>query len=171
MIKGKQTILMPMTLQHVTERYLGWLNDPEVTFYLSSGKQTLDQLKQYVSERITNPNVRFWAIHEIESGTHIGNVKLEPIFWEVSRATFGILIGDRHYWGKGISTEVTALVAEHAFRELKLRKVDLGVSAENKAAIKSYEKAGFHVEGHFRNHVLLHGKVSDSIYMARFSES
>ncbi len=76
-------------------------------------------------------------------GKHIGTVKLEPIDVDKGTAMFGLLIGDRDYWGKGIATEVTNLIVDFAFNTLGLREVTLGVLADNKAAIRVYEKCGF----------------------------
>ena len=60
-------------------------------------------------------------------------------------AQFGLLIGDKNYWGKGIGKEVTKIVTNWAFKELGLKKVGLGVIANNIAAINVYKKAGFKI--------------------------
>ncbi len=169
-IQGLKIILRPMSLEYVTPRYLGWLSDPTVTRHLSTSNYTIAQLTTYVEERIEQPNICFWAIIERSSGMHIGNVKLEPIVLESSRATFGILIGEKDFWGKGIATEVAVLVADFAFQSLGLSKVDLGVQDANAAAIRAYEKAGFHVEGRLRRHSLVGGCLRDVIYMAKFAD-
>lgn len=46
----------------------------------------------------------------------------------------------------------------------------LRVLAENKGAIRSYEKAGFVKEAYLRDEVFLEGKYKDVIYMAVINE-
>ena len=137
-----------MSQKFVTETYVSWLKDPEVTKFLQSRDQSLKELSAYVAHRECDPNVRFWAIVSNETSAHIGNVKLEPIDWSAKSAVFGMLLGDRAYWGRGIGSEVTRLVVEHAFEGLGLEKIELGVEKDNAAAIRVYEKAGFRVVPH-----------------------
>ena len=49
-------------------------------------------------------------------------------------------------------------------------KLMLRVLAENKGAIRSYEKAGFVKEAYLRDEVFLEGKYKDVIYMAVINE-
>lgn len=62
------------------------------------------------------------------------------------KATLGILIGDKNYWGQGLCTEAVKLVVDYAFKNLNLKRVKLVVSPENKAAIQCYLNAGFKIE-------------------------
>jgi RimJ/RimL family protein N-acetyltransferase len=59
-------------------------------------------------------------------------------------------VGEREYWGRGYGTEAMRLVLQFAFQELNLHRVSLGVFAYNERAIRSYEKAGFRIEGRLR---------------------
>jgi [ribosomal protein S5]-alanine N-acetyltransferase len=83
-------------------------------------------------------------------GTHIGNIKFEPIDEREGYAVMGILIGDASWRGKGVTTEVlepsTAWLAEHR----GIREVVLGVERDHSAAIHAYEKAGFRIEATHR---------------------
>ncbi len=169
-LRGSQVDLFPMSLEYVNENYLHWLSDPEITRFISAIYTDISGLQRYVQQRMDDPNVCFWAICDRNSGQHIGNVKLEPINRKDLRATFGILIGNHNYWGRGICTEVTRLVSDYAFGELKLIKVDLGVSEDNQAAIRAYEKAGFHREGTLKRHQLVHNRMIDVVLMAKFTE-
>ncbi|RPJ99073.1 GNAT family N-acetyltransferase [Priestia endophytica] len=46
-----------------------------------------------------------------------------------------------------MGTEITQLVLDYAFKELRLHRVDLRVLQYNKRAIRCYEKCGFIQEG------------------------
>ena len=55
------------------------------------------------------------------------------------------MIGDKNYWRKGICTDVVKMVVNYAFKNLHLKRIELYVSAENKAAVRCYEKVGFKI--------------------------
>ena len=57
------------------------------------------------------------------------------------------------------------MILRYAFGELSLNRVGLNVNADNKAAIKCYEKAGFKREGAAREAVLRDGLKIDSLHM------
>lgn len=142
-ITGERVYLRPLTMKDVTEKYCAWLNDPEVNKYLETRKSTVDDLRKYVKEKIGSNRVLFCGIFDKETNAHIGNVKLEPLDWENNRTIFGIMIGDRSYWGKGLGTEATKLISDYALDELGMDEVELGVITDNIKACRAYEKAGF----------------------------
>lgn len=144
-IESSRVRLVPMSLEMVTERYRLWLSDPIVNAHLSSRNVTIKELQIYVQSRIGNPNVLFWAVCDKISGEHIGNVKIEPIDWETKSGVFGMMLGERSYWGRGIASEVTSAVVEYLFEEKQLKTVQLGVELTNEAAIRVYEKSGFKI--------------------------
>ncbi len=142
-IIGERIYLRRLKEDDASQKYCDWLNDPEVNKYLETRKSTIDELKQYIRKQLSDPNSFFVGVFDKENDKHVGNIKLEPIDWTKKRAIFGILIGDKEYWGKGIGAEATKLIVDHAFRSMGLEKIELGVIAENRRAITSYEKVGF----------------------------
>ena len=144
-IIGDRIYLRELSVSDATEKYCSWLNDPEVNKYLETRKATIEDLKNYIQQRVDDPNSLFWGVFDKDSNAHIGNVKLEPIDRQKKKAVFGILIGNKDYWGKGIGTEATRLVVDHAFNSMGLEEIELGVIADNKKAARVYEKAGFKI--------------------------
>ena len=132
--------------EDASQEYCNWLNDPEVNKFLETKKTTIEELKQYIKEKRENPDCLFLGIFLKDTNKHIGNIKLEPVDFENKKATLGILIGDKNYWGRGICTEAVKLLVDYVFENLNLEKVDLGVISENKAAINCYLKAGFRIK-------------------------
>ena len=147
--------------------YAEWLNDAEVNRYLETRSVTLDELQTYIGEKHRSPKALLLGIFWNEDGSHIGNIKLEPIDFEESDAVIGMLIGDKRHWGKGVATEAVGLVCTLAFDVLHLRTLTLGVIPENTPAIRVYEKCGFrHVRTEPR--ALDHGGVlHDRIVMRK----
>lgn len=165
--EGSLVCLRPLERADLNERYLSWLNDPEVTRYMETGTfpSTAEDLENYYRGLMGSRNDVILAIAEKESGRHIGNVKLGPIHWVHRSATFGILLGEKEFWGKGIGLEATRLTVEYGFYRLNLHRIDLGVFAEHEAAVRCYKKAGFKVEGRLRENLFQGGKYKDRLWM------
>ena len=145
-IEGKRIFLKSLGEENATDDYCGWLNDREVNVYLETRKTTVEELKEYIREKNESENALFLGMFLKENSRHIGNIKLEPIDFEKKTAVLGILLGDKSCWGQGIGTEAVKLLLRHAFEELGLQEVSLGVLSENKPAIRVYEKSGMRID-------------------------
>jgi len=87
-----------------------------------------------------------------------------------SVAWVGIGIGERDFWGKGYGTEMMNLCLRYAFTELCVHRVSLGLHEYNPRALRSYEKAGFRLEGRTRKDMMREGKRSDTLWMGILRE-
>lgn len=87
-----------------------------------------------------------------------------------SEAWVGIGIGEREFWGKGYGTDMMKLCLRYAFTELNVHRVSLGLHSYNPRALKSYEKAGFQLEGCTRKDTLREGKRTDGLWMGILRE-
>jgi len=166
-LAGSQVYLRPLERTDLNENYQAWVNDPEVTRYLEAGvfPTTREDLEKFF-ESVTGSRTQvILAIVERKSDRHIGNVKLGPIDWVHRRGVFGMLIGEKKFWGRGIGQEVTRLMVEYAFGRLNLNRVTLGVLAEHESAVRCYEKVGFKVEGRFRQELFRDGEYKDRLWM------
>ena len=56
-------------------------------------------------------------------------------------------------------------LVEFGFVRLNLRRIHLQAIASNTAALRSYEKAGFVVEGRLRDHAWVRGAYEDIVVM------
>ena len=166
-ITGSLVYLRPLGREDLSGRYSGWLNDPEVMCYMESGifPSTAEDLEKFFGEVTGSRNQVILAVVDKKSHQHIGNVKLGPIDWVHRRAHFGILIGEKEFWGKGAGAEATRLIVEYAFGRLNLNRVDLGVYAEHEAAVRCYEGVGFKIEGRMRQDFFHHGEYKDRLWM------
>lgn len=141
--------LRPLTEADATERYLSWLASDETRRYiLSAGaSSTLDDLRAFILARSGRPDVLFLGIFERESGTHIGNVKYEPIDSESGNAEMGILIGEPAWRGRGVAGEVIGASARWLHDNRGISRILLGVEKENTPALTAYARAGFRMTG------------------------
>ncbi len=90
-----------------------------------------------------------FAVETIQ-GKHIGNVAYFDVDEKAREAQFGILIGDRDYWGKGYGTEAVGLVLDYMFGEAGMEKVYLRTLDWNMRAQASFGKWGFVPDGKLR---------------------
>lgn len=170
-LNTERLILEPLSLKHATQKYVNWLNDPEVYKYLETrGGQTIEKLKSYINH-LTKNKVFIWAIIDKVSNIHIGNIKIDPINEIHKLGEYGILIGDKEYWGKGFAREASEEVLNYFFKNNYLRKINLGVVEKNIEAINLYKKLGFQQEGYLLKHLIYDEFEENVIRMAIFREN
>ena len=169
-LKEKDIYLRPLSLNDVNSNYLSWLQDPEVMSGIATKDYTLAKLNEYVSNRLNDYNVHFFAIICNVSNIHIGNIKLDFYDNDANTIELGLLIGNKNYWGKGIGKQVCKLILEYAFNVLNIRKIYLAVYENNPGAKRLYEKLGFKIEGCLRKHIAVNGEYFDKYYMGIFKE-
>ena len=169
-IETEEYYLERLTLEHLSQEYVDWMNDNQVNQFLESGgNYTLDMLKDFLTD-VSNQDIYFWAVMDKFNDKHIGNIKIDPINFKHGWGEYGILIGDKTYWGKGVGFEVSKAVIDYCFEgNLKLRKINLGVRAENKGAIALYKKLGFEIEGIYKKHSVTPTGFDDVLRIALFN--
>lgn len=150
--------------------YLNWMQDLEVGRYLESrfAKHTEQSLVGFI--RVSNDAQNILLAGIFLDGRHVGNIKLN-ISRHHHRGEFGILIGDRDVWGRGVARQAISLLSDHAFNELGVVKLSAGCYGPNVGSIKAFEAAGFHVEAVRRGHHIHEGKPVDGVYLARFASN
>jgi RimJ/RimL family protein N-acetyltransferase len=91
------------------------------------------------------------------------NLFLESKFHR--EAWVGIGLGEKESWGKGYGTDAMRLALRYAFQELNMFRVSLDVFEYNSRAFRSYQKAGFILEGRSRQSICRDGKRHDLLFM------
>lgn len=145
-LETERACLRPLTLSDVTARYLSWLHAQAGGAIMAARRDmTLADLETYVSARVNMDDVLFLGIFERLNGTHIGNLKFEPIDRDAREAVIGILIGDPEWRGVGLVPEVLPAACDKLCRESGLDRVSLGVKRDHLAALRAYERSGFQI--------------------------
>lgn len=128
------------------EFLLQWAG-PSYTFELME-KQFLDDINMMIDE---NPQNLMFSAKIIESNETVGHIQLLGIDRVNMYARIGrVIVGKEKYRNKGMGLSIVNAVLDIAFNKFKLHRVDLGVFDFNKSAISCYKKAGFIIEGNFR---------------------
>jgi [ribosomal protein S5]-alanine N-acetyltransferase len=168
-IESERLYYEPLSLKHLSQDYVDWLNDPEVYKYLETGGDyTIEMLLSYLKD-VEKKDIYFWAIHLKETHVHIGNIKIDPINKRHGTAEYGIMMGKRSEWAKGYAREASERIIRFCFQNIKIRKITLGVVANNIAAVNLYQRLNFETEGVYKNHGIYLGKYCDIYRMALFN--
>ena len=155
-INGSSVSLRSITINDCNEKYLKWLNDPDVNKYLETRltAQNINAIEEFVMSKITSTDEYLFAIIYNESKEHVGNIKLGPINYNHAFADISYFIGAKECWGKGLATEAICLVTRFAFENLNLFKCAAGVYENNMASLKALEKAGYELEGRIKKKLI-----------------
>jgi RimJ/RimL family protein N-acetyltransferase len=152
------------------KKFCVWVNDPDVTRYLSLYLPMSAVDEENWFEAMTKRDQREKALAiEVRDGNGwkmIGNCAVFDLDDVNRMGELGIMLGEKDEWNKGYGTETMLLLLRHGFDTLNLNRVHLRVYAENKRAKRAYEKAGFVEEGCLREAVFKYGKYDDVIVMS-----
>jgi [ribosomal protein S5]-alanine N-acetyltransferase len=171
-LRSSRLYLRRLTEADITDEYVGWLNDSEVTRFLETGKfpSSRESVRAFLQRFDDSATDLIFAIVDAATDQHIGNVTLNRINWIHRTADTGLLIGRAEYRGKGYAHEAWGLVASYAFERLGLRKLIAGVVDGNAASQRTLEKLGFRVEGRLRAEYWVEGQVRDALRLGLLRE-
>lgn len=159
--------LRPMEIAD-TDKIVAWRNQDRVrNNFIYRKPFTREGHLNWIRTQVETGHVVQFVICERESGRAVGSVYFRDIDREKGCAEYGIFIGEDDAVGKGYGTQAAKLALAYAFEELKLRSVFLRVFADNMAARRSYEKAGFRIREGCRDELVIDGEVRTVIFMER----
>jgi RimJ/RimL family protein N-acetyltransferase len=167
-IMSERIVLGPLRLDLLT-LYLRWINDVSTQRTLSPTVRlfTLEEEQSWYEARVmaAGRTEESFTIYERESMQPIGTTSWNEINYRQRTATYGILIGEPSYRGRGLGTEVTRLMLDYAFTVLGMHNVLLNVWEFNPAGQRAYTKAGFRECGRRHQCGFAAGKWWDMVYM------
>lgn len=142
-------------------------SDPDVQAQLFSERPpTVAEHLRWLADVDARGDRHEFMIVERTSGRSVGTIGLSGIDPTHRRAEYGVLIGEPDARGKGLASEASRLLLDHAFQTLGLGRVYLHVFSDNEAAVRLYERVGFLREGLLRRHVYKGGRFRDVVVMA-----
>lgn len=168
-ISGVSIELHEFSDEFLTERYVGWLNDPEIVRFSRQRltAHTLESCRSYADSFAGTPHC-LWAIVHPELG-HIGNINAY-VDQENRVADIGIMIGERAAQGKGLAADAWMTAARHLFEERGMHKVTAGTMAANTAMVRLMERTGMKPDGTRREQYEFKGTRSDLVMAAFLAE-
>lgn len=161
--------IVPFNEQLLTERYVGWLNDPDVVRYSEQRhrRHDLAGCAAYFRSFENSPHF-FSAILLRNDNLHIGNISVSVD--SANRvADISILVGDRDCWGQGLGAEAWQAVQDELLARQGIRKVTAGTMAINHGMLSVMKKCGMEEDGRRKRHFLCEGQEVDMVMAAVYA--
>jgi RimJ/RimL family protein N-acetyltransferase len=143
-----------------------WMNDPESIVLIGRAPRNLEDVERQVEKQRSSGDLLL-AIQNGKSEL-LGWVFLYKIEQEHGRAEIGILLAPESR-GKGVGRLAMNMMLEIAFNQLRLHRVYLTTRGINRRGIALYQKLGFSIEGHLREHAFVQGEFYDTVFMGILS--
>ena len=144
-IKGRLVTLRSKRVVDAWNEYQ-WRSDPELAKLDAAPPLDVKfmDFERYYQEDLRKVNRRSmrFAIED-ENGVHIGNCMAYDYNEHRKQAEFGMMIGDRKYWGQGYGSDAAKTLVQHIFTATDIRRLYLHTLASNVRAQRAFENAGF----------------------------
>lgn len=148
----------------VSLNYLKWLNDEEIAKMLALPNRSLKD-QSFINEsfkRFTQESCMGFFIKKIDDNLFIGTCKIDKIDLVNKSCEIGIMIGEKKFYGKGISKIVFQILLDYAFNNLQLNRVWGGCLSNNTAMNKTFQRLNFRNEGLLKEAILFNNKFIDT---------
>lgn len=161
--------LRPLEGEDITPAYLEALNDPDVMRWTEARHQYWDEERaaDYIRRSNREGVSTLLGIFLKDSDRHIGGIRLFNVHPVDRRAELSLMIFDKSQWSRGYATEALEAVVDYAFRELGLHRLHADYYAANTASARLFAKAGFQIEGVYKDHFFVDRVYMDSIRVAK----
>ena len=151
---------------------ISWIPNKEFLLQWAGPAYTFELLEKQLQNEINmmckgNSTNLLFSAKVIETNETVGHVQLLGMDRVNMSARIGrVIVGKKENRNKGIGLEMINAILDIAFNKLNLHRIDLGVFDFNVSAIACYKKAGFIIEGTFRDY----RKINDE-YWSLFNMS
>ncbi len=157
-LETERLLLRPWREADAQEAFDNWMNDPEVTRYLTwaphgSVNVTRFLLREW-ERQSREADCYHWAMVLRKTGELIGDISIMHADAYQESGTVGYCMG-RAWWGRGLMTEAFREVLRYCFEEVGFERVTGGHAAENIGSSRVMEKCGLRREGLRRAHFRL----------------
>lgn len=167
-IKRLTTLEIP-----IFEKLAEWTNDPEIRLYSIPRFDERDYVEVTAAElmdsTLGNVSKHIYIVYdgEIPIGECSINTDFEGrIHKETDTAWISLVIGDKAYWGKGVSKQIMAFI-EAECEHLGMRAIELGVFEYNQRARCLYDQMGYEEFARIENFVFNFGTWHADIRMLK----
>lgn len=140
---------------------LEWMQDSEVQkeFQFHADEKDIKSVIDFIQHaeiQVIDGQDLHYAIAD-ENDEYQGTISLKSVDLTDRKAEYAVSLR-RGAWGRGIASKATREILRLAFEQFGLERIYLNVLADNKRAIRMYERIGFVYEGAFRKHLFLRGE-------------
>lgn len=132
----------PVQELNIDQGWLTWLNDPEITKFLSISPPVSSlQLKKYIKDNRKNNDI-FLAVYKRDNSEYIGNLRIYNINEEDKTLMYGRMIGNSKNQNNGYGSEFLYIICYIAFEILNFDFAYTTIIKKNIRSKKSNLKIG-----------------------------
>lgn len=166
-LRSERVQLRRLAPEDATPTYAAWLNDPEVNRFLEVRyhTHTVESCREFIVAMNASQDQYLFGIFLVDSGRHVGNIKLGFIDRRNLSGQVSLFLGDKSTWGRGYATEAIRLITTYGFEQLGLERAEGGIYEDNLGSLRTFLKLGYTVEGFFRRKYLLDGRRTGSFWV------
>lgn len=143
--------------EDILEKSWIWLNDPEIKRLTNTPDFTKEDQKKWFEQLETLENYYIKGVSF--DGNIIGAAGLKRIDPSLKNAEYFGYIGEKQYWGQGLSKFILEEICRSATEKYKLTTIYLNVVPDNIRAIKAYENFGFRIDSIVKDNVKMSLKL------------
>jgi ribosomal-protein-alanine N-acetyltransferase len=158
-IETERLILRKPRMDDAPAVFSGWVQDPEVTRFLTwRPHENIGQTESMLARAITEweGDARFQYMITLKNADLIGRIQLRI---EGHRTELGYVM-NKSFQGKGYMTETVRAIINWAFQQPNIYRVYATTSVDNIASQRVMEKAGMLQEGLLRKYII-HPNIND----------
>ncbi|MEJ8553927.1 GNAT family N-acetyltransferase [Tepidibacter sp. Z1-5] len=135
---------------------------------LGISTERLECTEEFIKNIDINKHMLVAQLKEEDTVVGLVGLNVNPTPRLRHSASIGIMV-HRDYQGIGIGKKLMKEILDLADNWLMLKRVELGVFADNEKAIKLYESCGFKIEGRRKYAAIRNGKYEDEYIMGRYN--
>ena len=130
-------------------------------------KNTPQKQLDFLQKMNNSDNDCVLGIFNNKNNQHIGTTAIHNIIKDnnIKKAEFGIIIGEKLFWNKGIGQEAWKMMIEYGFNEFNLDFIETAIFVKNKSSLKIAEKVGFRYSELRKNNLVKDGKKIDVVVL------
>jgi len=130
-----------------SERWAKWLSDPEAAHMLNTkaANLTKDDVLKYIN-RFDQRSHLLLGVFERSARLHIGITRLD-IDYASGIALLNILIGEKEYRHKGVTSTIATPCIDYFFKNPNLNAIRANVLARNKIVLQFMQAIGWKMDG------------------------
>lgn len=160
--------LQVLTESLISEDYINAMSEHDLIRYTEARWREWNRrgILDFVEQNLKSESSILFGI--FLNDRHVGNVRLHSRDARNYTCEIGILVFARDVWGQGVGTSAILMAMSYAYSNWGVTRFMADYFQENSASKRLFEKAGFVLEGIFRNHFRnMDGSFSHSIRVAK----
>jgi len=154
-------VLRPITRADLPA-ILRWRNDPEINQDLATSHTSQTALERWHESMGTDHH----AFAIIVDDVFVGYTQIGDLDTTNRKCDIGVVVGEKHYWSRGIGTVAARVTTEIAFTEVGMHRAVAVASERNRASIRCFTKIGYVEEGRLRDANLRDGEFFDLVILS-----